>query len=313
MAQNQIVSRGHTRPLTEISFVKENETGDSLLVSSAHDKLPQIRNGETGDWIGSFEGHKGAVWSCKVDAKTRSLAATASGDFSAKLWCATTGKELHEFKHKHVVKSIDFSHDSMLIATACQNGQVAIYQTSSPSTAPVEVKVSPDSASAPSKLVWMDENEPTMLMVGKKDGTIQKWDTSKAGTSPVLSTTLSTSATIQDLEYHPTLKKVIVAVEEKVVILNTTDLSVIREYAMPKGMNFREEGGVSLRPDQARFLAGASDLHLREFDVESGEILRTFKGHHGPIRCVRYHPAGKVGASGSEDATIRLWDLSEDE
>ena len=69
---------------------------------------------------------------------------------------------------------------------------------------------------------------------------------------------------------------------------------------------------MSLRPDQQRFLAGASDLHLREFDVESGGVLRTFKGHHGPIRCVRYHPLGKVGASGSEDATIRLWDLSED-
>jgi serine-threonine kinase receptor-associated protein len=292
--------------------VKENANGNTLLVSSAHDKLPQIRNGETGDWIGCFEGHKGAVWSCKVDAKTRSLAATASGDFSAKLWCATTGKELHEFKHKHVVKSIDFSHDSMLIATACQNGKVAIYQTSSPSTAPVELTVSLDSASAPSKVLWMNESEPNMLIVGKKDGTVQKWDTSNAGASPVLSRTLSTTCTVQDLEYHPEHNKMIAAVEEKVIILNTTDLSIIREYSMPKGMNFREEGGVSLRPDQQRFLAGASDLHLREFDVDSGEILRTFKGHHGPIRCVRYHPAGKVGASGSEDATIRLWDLNED-
>ena len=292
--------------------MKENANGNTLLVSSAHDKLPQIRNGETGDWIGCFEGHKGAVWSCKVDAKTRSLAATASGDFSAKLWCATTGKELHEFKHKHVVKSIDFSHDSMLIATACQNGKVAIYQTSSPSTAPVELTVSLDSASAPSKVLWMNESEPNMLIVGKKDGTIQKWDTSNAGASPVLSSTLSTTCTVQDLEYHPEHNKMIAAVEEKVIILNTTDLSIIREYSMPKGMNFREEGGVSLRPDQQRFLAGASDLHLREFDVDSGEILRTFKGHHGPIRCVRYHPAGKVGASGSEDATIRLWDLNED-
>jgi WD40 repeat protein len=51
----------------------------------------------------------GAVWSAKIDILTRTLAATASGDFSAKLWCASTGKELFDFKHKHVVKSVDFS------------------------------------------------------------------------------------------------------------------------------------------------------------------------------------------------------------
>ena len=55
---------------------------------------------------------------------------------------------------------------------------------------------------------------------------------------------------------------------------------------------------------------GGSDLWLREYDYSSGEVLRTFKGHHGPIRCVRYHPSGNVGASGSEDGTIRLWDLT---
>jgi WD40 repeat protein len=96
------------RPLTEISFVEDGED-KTLLVSSAHDKTPQIRNGETGDWIGSFHGHKGAVWSVKVDSLTRTLAVTASGDFSSKLWCVTTGKELFEFKHKHVVKSADFT------------------------------------------------------------------------------------------------------------------------------------------------------------------------------------------------------------
>lgn len=53
----------------------------------------------------------------QVDALTRTLAATASGDFSAKLWCANTGKELYDLKHKHVVKSVDFSVDTLRIAT----------------------------------------------------------------------------------------------------------------------------------------------------------------------------------------------------
>ena len=29
---------------------------------------------------------------------------------------------------------------------------------------------------------------------------------------------------------------------------------------------------------------GGSDLWLREFEVSSGACLRTFKGHHGPVR-----------------------------
>lgn len=311
---DQIVSRGHTRPLTEISFVEDGSNRKTLLVSSAHDKLPQIRNGETGDWIGSFQGHKGAVWSCKVDAATRTLCATASGDFSAKLWCATTGKELFDFKHKHVVKTVEFSHDTMRIATGCQDGLLRIYDTCAPEKAAIEFRACvADQASKtyPVKLLWVGESEPNALILAKRDGKVEKWDLRQGvGAGAAISATVGPdSVTVQDIENNPAHNSISVAVDNKVLLMNRGDLTTKKEYQMPKGMSFREEGGVSLHPDGSRFIAGGSDLWLREFDCATGEVLRTFKGHHGPIRCVRYHPSGNFGASGSEDATIRIWEL----
>ena len=308
---NQIVSRGHTRPLTEISFVQDGNER-TLLVSSAHDKTPQVRNGETGDWIGTFLGHKGAVWSLKVDKLSRTLAASASGDFTAKLWCSSTGKELHEFKHKHVVKSLDFAFDSQRFATGCQDGLVRIFSTVDPGGYAIEMKVSTEpGVDGINKILWSSENT---IIVGKKNGKVEVWDTRTPAEAVCSVVAPGGGVTVQDLELNSAAAgpTVLVASGNMVSLFSAGDLTKIQEYVMPSPMTFKEEGGASLHPNGTRFIAGGSDLWLREFDAQSGEVLRTFKGHHGPIRCVRYHPSGNVGASGSEDATIRLWSLQDE-
>ena len=105
-----------------------------------------LRQGDTGDWIGTFEGHKGAVWgvdvnkdATKVQSSSSSLynsclqAATGAADFSAKVWDAISGEEELTLQHKHIVKSVNFSNDSAALATASNDKILRIFDLEQPS------------------------------------------------------------------------------------------------------------------------------------------------------------------------------------
>ena len=50
------------------------------------------------------------------------------------------------------------------------------------------------------------------------------------------------------------------------------------------------------------------------WDPQSGEELRTLSGHsEGGVKTVAFSPDGKLLASGSNDATIKLWEIAEEE
>jgi hypothetical protein len=76
-----LVAPGHTRPVTHLSFSPIQDDGSYLIVSSCKDGNPMLREW-TGDWIGTFLGHKGAVWSTKLSPDA-ARAATGSADFTA--------------------------------------------------------------------------------------------------------------------------------------------------------------------------------------------------------------------------------------
>ena len=57
---------GHSRPVVDIEFSDITDDGSYYLISASKDGKPQLREGGTGDWLGTFEGHKGNCIQCDL-------------------------------------------------------------------------------------------------------------------------------------------------------------------------------------------------------------------------------------------------------
>lgn len=56
-------------------------------------------------------------------------------------------------------------------------------------------------------------------------------------------------------------------------------------------------------------ITGSQDTTAKTWSFETGECLKTFRGHTGAILCLATDPHGKILFTGSGDNTIRAWDI----
>jgi len=288
-----IICPGHSRPVPDLSFSKVTEDG-YFLISACLDGKAMIREGVSGDWIGTFLGHKGAVWCARLN-ETADRAVTGSADFTAKLWNAVSGDEIHSWLHKHIVKASVFSKDSSFVYTGGQETKLRIFDVNKPDTEPQIFEG--HSASISSIITVPDAN---LIVSSAKEANVRIWD--KRTKSAVKS--LQTASPVTHLSMSADEKTIACAAEKKIHFWNASTFELIKTFDLPRTIE-----SVAYHPTSKRFVTGCpTELWVRGYEFDSGNEIVCNKGHHGPVRCLSFSPSGEAYASGSEDGTIRIWE-----
>jgi len=289
--QTPLTCSGHTRPVVDLCF-SDNTPDGYFLISACKDGNPMLRQGETGDWVGTFIGHKGAVWAAKLN-KSCSRAATGSADFEAKIWCALTGDEMHSFQHNHIVRSVDFAPDGNKLLTGGQEKKIRLFDLENRNSEPLTLTGHDGTVK---RCLFVDQN--TIMTIGD-DKSFRQWDLrSGAETKKVILGEKSAS----DLSLHATKNVCTLTYANTVAFYDPVSMIKMKEFQTPTQIN-----SAHLHPQLKFFVAGGHDFKIYKFDYETGAEVDSYKGHFGPVHIIRFSPDGELYASGSEDGTVRLW------
>ncbi|KAJ2724432.1 hypothetical protein GGI07_001944 [Coemansia sp. Benny D115] len=296
--QIPLTCSGHTRPVVQLSFSNFVYGNNYMLISACKDGKPILREGPTGDWLGTFLGHKGAVWSAVLSYDT-TKAVTASADYTTKVWNAITGQELLSLPHEHIVKSADFADDQATqVLTGGRDKQVRLFDLNA-SGGPQSTVVS--THEAPLRNVkWSRHRQ--LAICASDDSRITLVDPRAAPGSAVVKT-LETEQPIANVSLTSDGRLLSCAAGKRILAWDLDAFKAVKD--MEVGY---EVSVAAINPQRTRIVTGGrSDLLIRSCDFETGKELETHKGHHGPVHDACFSPDGEIYATGSEDGTVRLW------
>jgi len=289
-----LICSGHSRPVPDLAYSNVTEDG-TFIISACLDGKPMIRNSDTGDWVGTFQGHKGAVWSARLNS-TATQAVTGSADYSAKYWDALTGTCLHTWPHSKIVKTVDFSPDDRQVSTAGFERIIRIFDLGTLGTDPVTTLTGHEDTVK--VLIWAPPSSPYTFISGGGDAQIRVWDLKTQ--SQVRS--IPTGAPITSLSLTKDNKYLICTAKRTITFFDPVTFEEVKKMTTKYDLHT-----AALSDNHQVVVAGGDDLSVHVYDFNTGNETDAHRGHHGPVHCLKFAPSNKTFSSGSEDGTIRIW------
>ena len=322
-----ILLKGHERSITTVKY---NNDGD-LLFTCAKDNRPTVWYSDTGERLGTYGNHKGAVWDMDPSWDS-SFLLTACADAQARLFETTTGNNIARMPHRGAVRAVAWGEGTKYFATASdpfhtrELGAISIFNFPSKQVLSEATVTGTDNipAVSPSLEIHVDDNDKAtclgwsiadqFLYAGFDSGLLVKYDV-EMGKEICRRKDVHTDR-VNRLNFNRDKTLAITASKDCTAkLIDPTNLEVIKVYKSAVPVN-----GAVISPTHPHVLIGggqeamnvttttgsAGKFQTKFFHMIYAEEFGSVKGHFGPINALAVHPYGKSYASGSEDGFIRL-------
>jgi WD40 repeat protein len=289
----------------------------------------------------TLKGHASAV-DCVAFSKDGKRLASASSDQTAKIWDASTGREILTIKcNAGTVASVAFSPDGKRLATGTD--ELKIWDAKSGHqlspfrghTGPIySVTFSPDgkelatTSGDKTVKVWDVETGKPILSIKQEDasfmfplafspdgkhlaggvgGLVKLWD--KATGQEVCSFQAGTNY-VWSVAFNSDGKRLATAGDVTDMLRVWDALDGRKLISLKRQRHTDWIRSVAFSPDDKRVATASEDRTVRIWDANDLEEIQSFKGHTDRVLSVAFNQDGKRVASASSDQTVMVWDAT---
>jgi WD40 repeat protein len=307
--------KGHTDFVRSVAFTPNGK----YLLSGSHDKTIRLWNGRTGKFIKVLASQNRTVLSLSISpdgTKILTGFGTGSGERSNNVFLIPSGKKIASFtKHRNPADATDISHDGSIAATGGGiDHEIYLWDLS---TGKVKHKIVGNG-----KRIW----SVGFAKDGRSIGWGKKWKKSSLFARGPLKQSFQIksdsriyelsmgSELSSDVDFIRGIKSVGPwSIRTKNNKIHKT-LEILRNgrviHTFTRGLtDGYHHYSLTLTPDGQTIISGGGHGVLLSYNPQTGKKIREFVGHTGTVWGVAVSPDSRFLISGSDDQTVKLWEI----